>query len=33
LPGRAMINRLIELSLRHRFVVLAIYLALGLWGA
>jgi copper/silver efflux system protein len=28
-----MINRLIELALRNRFVVLAIYLALGAWGA
>ena len=27
-----MINRLIELSLRNRGVVLALYLALGLWG-
>jgi Cu(I)/Ag(I) efflux system membrane protein CusA/SilA len=28
-----MINRLIELSLRHRFAVLVIYLSLGVWGA
>lgn len=28
-----MINRLVELALRNRFVVLAIYLALGAWGA
>src|SRR5207253_10809668 len=31
--SRAMINRLIELSLRHRFAVLLIYAALALWGA
>ena len=28
-----MINRLIELSLKNRVIVLAAYLALGLWGA
>ena len=27
-----MINRLIELSLRNRFVVVALYLALAGWG-
>jgi Cu(I)/Ag(I) efflux system membrane protein CusA/SilA len=27
-----MINRLIELSLRHRFIVVALYVALGAWG-
>jgi copper/silver efflux system protein len=32
-PGSAMINRLIELSLRHRVAVIAIYLAIAAWGA
>jgi Cu(I)/Ag(I) efflux system membrane protein CusA/SilA len=27
-----MINKLLELSLRNRFLVVAAYLALGLWG-
>src|SRR5258705_6815650 len=27
-----MINRLIELSLKHRFIVLALYVALAVWG-
>src|SRR5262249_60544414 len=27
-----MINRLIELSLRNRFIVVSLYLALGVWG-
>src|SRR3954471_15331591 len=28
-----MINRLIELSLRNRFFVIALYLGLAIWGA
>ena len=27
-----MINRLLELSLRNRFLTVALYVALGLWG-